>query len=283
MRGFALFLLTVVAIVMIGATVVMFKKYEKSSADYAESQTRYTEAINSIAEIQDSLYAMTAGDSTARMLSRGLETEQNLTAPQTQQALDRIAVINQTILRTKEKIRELESRLRKNRVKVAGLEKLIASLKQTVADKEELVGRLTVRVDSLQTQVFGLQTVVQQGEETIHARDRALEEKRRELATIYVIVGTKKELSTSGVIVQKGGFLGLGKTVRLTGRYDASRLSPLDTDREDLVRAPSTKVEVLSAQPAASYELRLETDHMELHIVDPAEFRKVKHLVLMTG
>ena len=110
MRGFALFLLIAVVVLLIGATAVLFRKYEKSSTNYAESQTRYNEAINAIAEIQDSLFAITAGDSTVGMLSQGLQTEQSLTEPQTREALDAIAVINKTIGRTKQKIRELEGK-----------------------------------------------------------------------------------------------------------------------------------------------------------------------------
>ena len=44
----------------------------------------------------------------------------------------------------------------------------------------------------------------------------------------------------------------------------------------------ATKVEVLSPQPVGSYELRTVDGKVELHILDPVEFRKVKHLVIMT-
>ena len=283
MRGIALFLLIAVVVLLIGATAVLFRKYEKSSTDFAESQTRYNEAINAIAEIQDSLFAITAGDSAVGVLSQGLQTEQSLTEPQTRQALDAIAVINKTIGRTKEKIRDLEGRLKKSGVRAAGLQKMIASLKISVAEKEALVAMLTGRADSLQVQVASLEGAVQQGQETIRAKDAALEERRSELATIYLLMGTKKELSASGVIVSKGGFLGMGKTVQLTGRFDESQFSRLDTDQEKLVRTPSAKARVLSAQPASSYELKVEGEQMELHILDPKEFRKVKHLVIMTG
>lgn len=283
MRGIVLFLLIAVVVLLIGATAVLFRKYEKSTTDYAESQTRYNEAINAIAEIQDSLFAITASDSAVGMLSQGLQTEQNLTEPQTRQALDAIAVINKTIGRTKERIRDLEGRLQKSGVRTAGLQKLIASLKQSVVEKEGMVSQLTGRVDSLQIQVVSLEGAVQQNQETIRAKDMALEERRSELATIYLLMGTKKELSTSGVIVSRGGFLGMGKTMQLTGRFDEGQFSRLDTDQERLVRTPGPKARVLSAQPAASYELKLEGDQMELHILDPKEFRKVKHLVIMTG
>lgn len=283
MRGLALFLLIAVVVLLIGATGLLFRKYEKSSSDYAQSQTRYNEAISAIAEIQDSLFAITAGDSTVGALSQGLRTEQTLTEPQTQQALEQIATINKSISRTKARIAELEGKLKKNGMRVAGLERMINGLKQSVAEKEAMVTTLTGRVDSLQVQVVGLQGEVQQSQETIRARDQALEERRTELATIYYRIGTKKELKESGVIVTTGGFLGMGKSVQLTGRFDEGQFTRLDTDSETLVHTQAPKARVLSAQPASSYELKLEGDQMELHILDAREFRKVRHLVIMTG
>ena len=282
MRGIVTFILIAVVVLLIGATAVLFRRYEKRSADFAESQSRYNEAINAIAEIQDSLFAITAAD-TAGMLSQGLRTEQTLTEPQTRQALDAIAVINKSIGRTKERIRDLEGRLQKSGVRAAGLQKMITSLKASVAEKEGQLALLGGRVDSLQVQVVSLEGTVAQNQETIRARDVTLEERRSELATIYYTMGTKKELTQWGVIESKGGFLGLGKTVQLTGRYEQSPATRLDTDQERLVRTSSVKARVLSPQPPASYELKVEGEQMELHILDPKEFRKVKHLVIMTG
>ncbi len=84
------------------------------------------------------------------------------------------------------------------------------------------------------------------------------------------------------MVVAKGGFLGMGKTLQITGHLDESLFKRLDTDQDRLVSAPSAKVQVLSAQPTSSYELAVGADRTELHILDPQEFRKVKHLVIMT-
>src|SRR5438477_11755093 len=105
-------------------------------------------------------------------------------------------------------------------MKTAGSQGMIAGLKRNMADKQGQVAELTTRVDSLQTQVAGLQTTVQEAQDTIVAKNEAIEEKRRELGTIYYVIGTKKDLSSSGIIVAKGGVLGLGKTLQLAGRFD---------------------------------------------------------------
>jgi cytochrome c-type biogenesis protein CcmH/NrfG len=78
MRRPVLFALIAVIAVLVIVAVVLFMKYQKTSTEYtnmrlAEETARvgYSEAFNAITEIQDSLNAITVGDTTVQMLSTG--------------------------------------------------------------------------------------------------------------------------------------------------------------------------------------------------------------------
>jgi predicted nucleic acid-binding Zn-ribbon protein len=273
-----------VIVVLLGATTVFFQKAQKSEAEYREAKaaeetarTHYAEAFNAIAEIQDSINAIVPDEASRRLRSDNLATEQRLNQPSREQALESIALLNASIQRTKERISSLEAKLKKSGVKMAGLQKMVANLKESVVEKEGRIAVLTTQVDSLQTQTTVLATQVQEHEVTI-------EEKRRELATVYVAVGSKKELKAQGVIDAKGGFLGLGKTVQPTGVATAAAYTPLDTDHETVVPIPAAKAKVISAQPPTSYQLTQGVDgKLELRITDPTEFRRVRQVVIVTA
>jgi uncharacterized coiled-coil protein SlyX len=278
-------MIAAVAVIVLlgGATAVFFQKSEKYAADYRDARaaeetarSHYAEAFNAIAEIQDSLNAITPDETGRRLRSDNLVAEQKLSQPNREQALESIALLNASIQRTKERITELEARLKKSGVRIAGLQKMVANLKQSVTEKEEHIAMLTTRVDALQTQVTGLVTQVQENEVTI-------EDKRRELATVYVAVGTKKELADRGVIASTGGFLGLGKTVQPTGVVNPSAYTPLDTDHETVVPLTGTKAKLVSAQPPSSYQLAAVDGRLELRILDPREFRRVRQVVIVTA
>jgi predicted nucleic acid-binding Zn-ribbon protein len=273
--------LVAVIAVLGGATAVLYSKFQKSTADYASLQVaeeaarnRYAQTIDAIAEIQDSLSSITLGDANVQMQTG--DTEQQISAPSGQEALDRIAQVRESIARSKVRIRQLESSLKKSGIRVAGLEKMVANLKQSVAEKEQLVTELSTQVGTLQTQVAGLETTVQESQSTI-------EQKRRELATVFVAVGTKQDLTESGVVEAKGGLLGMGKTLQPTGKFDEMSFRPLDTDQETVIPIPSAKAQVLSAQSPSSYELREVEGRLELHILNPEEFRRVRQLVIVTA
>jgi uncharacterized coiled-coil protein SlyX len=253
-----------------------------SQAATQESEDRYTHTIDAIAEIQDSLNAISAGEGVA-IVPGNARAEQNAGGANGQAALDRIALLRQSISNSKQRINQLESSLKKSGMKVGGLQKLVADLKRSVADREAEVAVLTTRVDSLNTQVTGLTATVTEREDTLHTRDVQIEDKRRELATVFYAVGSKGELSKAGIIRSSGGVLGLGKTVVPAPNPDPNAFTAMDTDQSTVIHIASPKARLISAQPLSSYELLPTGGGLDLHILNANEFRKVKQVVILTS
>lgn len=288
MRNPIVWILGAALVVLLGATTVFYQKLQRSTADYTalkteehETRIRYGEAINSIAAIQDSLNDIVLGEEAVKLRS-DYRSEARLTESQGDEVMARIAELKAGIERSKVKIQELDSRLKKSGIKIAGLEKMVANLKKNVAEKEQLVTELTARVESLQGEVTGLNAQVQEKDATIEQNVATIEEKRREIGTVYYTIGSKKDLSESGVITAKGGVLGLGKTLKPTGQVNDSFL-PLDTDYQTVLRIPAKEAQILTAQPATSYQVTSVGNELELRITNPEEFRKIRHLVIVTG
>jgi len=282
--------LAVLVVALLATTGMYYQKYQTATAGVAQAtndgmelKNRYGQAINEIAMIQDSLNAIVLGEQGANQLQSSLATEQQLSRSHGDEALARIAVLKAGIERTKEKITELDARLKKSGVKVSGLEKMIAGLKRNVADREAQVSQLTDQVATLESQVSTLSTDVAQKQETIAQQTLTIDDKTRELGTVYYMVGSKKDLTSAGVVEARGGVLGMGKTLKPSGGGNEANFTALNTDNETVIHIPAAKAQVLSAQPPSSYTLELVDGKMELRIIDPQAFRTVKHVVIMTA
>ncbi len=297
MRKPVLFVLAALALIFLVAAGMLYQKLQQRNDAYttlqAEEQVardRYSDAVNEIAAIQDSLNAIVLGEDGAAALKTQLDAETSLSQDRGDAAKIRIAEIKAGIERARQRIQNLEAELRESGVKLAGLEKMIKNLRSVVAEKETLIVALNRRVDELQTEVSGLHTTVAAREETIVARETTiqsqverLEESRRALGTIYYTIGSKKELKDSGTIVATGGVLGLGKTLRPSGSIDPALFTPMDTDQETSILIPAEEARVVSDQPLSSYTLELVDGQLELRILDPQSFRTVKHVIILTG
>jgi len=290
MRKTTQWVLIGVTVLLAGAATALYVQNQKTQEQLATTkmsesqvQDRYDRTIESIAEIQDSLDAIAVGPEGRAMFEGKTEAERRMSGPNRQDALDRIASLRTSIAQNKQRIQELETSVKKSGVQVKSLNRLIAGLKRNVGEKEDEIAILNARVESLNTQVTTLTTTVAEREDTLRTRDTQLEEKRREMATVYYVVGDKDRLKDSGVIETKGGVLGVGKTITPARAPNLAVFQPLDTDQETIIRTPTAKARLISAQPAGSYSLQLVDGHMELHITDPTEFRKVKQVVILSS
>ena len=283
MRKPAVIALALISLVFVGTTGAFYSKYKKSVASYAQlksedesTRSRYGAALTEIATIQDSLNAIVLGEEGLSKVTARSQAEVQVPPTVHDQVLERIALLKGAIERTKDRIQVLDTRLKKNGIRIAGLEKMVAGLRQSVAEKEERIAQLNTQVDGLQTQVTGLNATVEQ-------KTQEVTDKQQEIATVFYTMGTKKQLTQSGIVESKGGVLGLGKTLKPSGTFNEAAFTALNTDQENVIRIPAEKAQVLSAQPVSSYVLApVGKDMVELRIVDPKEFRKIKQVVILT-
>jgi predicted RNase H-like nuclease (RuvC/YqgF family) len=290
MRKTTQWVLVGVTVLLAGVATALYMQNQKTHQQLVaaqetgtQAQDRYDRTLESIAEIQDSLDAVAVGPEGRAMFEGRTEAERRMSGPNRQDALDRIAALRTSIAQNKERIQALEANVKKSGIKVSSLNRLIASLKRNVAEKEDEIAILNTRVEALGQQVTVLTTTVAEREDTLRTRDVQLEDKRREAATVYYVVGDKSRLKESGVIESKGGVLGVGKTITPSRTPNMTAFTPIDTDQETVIRTGAAKARLISAQPAGSYALQLVDGQMELHILNPTEFRKVKQVVILSS
>jgi uncharacterized coiled-coil protein SlyX len=276
MRRIPQLLLAIVVLVLGAATVGLFSLYQKSTtsletARSVEQSTRdqYAQAVSAIAEIQDSLETMMPEGERLPVSNPSFSDERAMNGASSGEVLERIAALRTRLQHHQERIEKLEADLKKSGTRIDGMEKMIANLRRILKQKEGELDQLAASLTEVR--------------DTLRVHDEMLVDRQRELATVYYVEGPKKELLKSGVIVAKGGVLGVGKTLKPSANIPEPLLSTLNTDEERVVRLDAKKAQVVSAQPVSSYQLLLVDGKMELHILDPAEFRKVRQLVIVTA
>jgi len=295
MRKPALFILSLLALVMAACIILLAVKYRDTRRAELTVRDQFNAALQSVAEIQDSLSAIVPLEARVLRMSQSSETGTPIGPTQKERMLSSIAELKESIRNTRERIRRLEENLATSQAEVESLTRIIDNLKRSVHEREVTIARLSARVDTLVTTVTVLQTDVRRGQETIaeqqqvieenqqeiEAKRQEIEEKRREIATVRYVVGTKKVLKEKGIVIDRGGVIGIGKSAVLAGTFNESDFTSLDTDHGLEIPIHGAEPQVLSGQSRGSYELRLGKTESLLLIRDAAEFRKVKYLVIM--
>ncbi len=242
---------------------------------------------------QDSLLMLINDISTDMASIKGLE--QILGDPTTlrgdspskrQQIRNDMAAIQATLQQRRERLEELEKKLKSSGASNSTLKKTIETLKAQIADQEGTINDLREKLSSANIKIADLNEKVDSLSTTVaavtEAKDQAEEENVKladELNICYYAIGSKKELKQYDII--KTGFL--RKTKVLPEDFDNSYFHRADKRTLTTIELHSTKAKVMTEQPADSYKIEDMDGQKVLKITNTARFwDKSNYLVIQT-
>lgn len=193
--------------------------------------------------------------------------------------------IRQALQQRRERLAQLEQKLKESGNKNATLVKTIETLKQQISTQESEIAELNTKLTAAGVQIASLGAKVDSLSTTVttvtEERETARQEATQltdELNTCYFAIGTKKELQDNQII--KTGFL--RKTKIMEGDFEKAYFTR--ADKRTLVSIPlhSKKAEVMTNQPKDSYEI-VDGDQGQkvLKILDPARFWELSNFLVI--
>lgn len=263
---------------------------EEEKAEEARNQATREELANAVAD-RDQLLTLVSeinsGMEQIKQLENILTVSNNIpgeTAGQREQIQSDIAAIQKALQDRRLKLEELEKKLYnsnltnnnlrttitslRNQIDAQAAE--IASLKNNLGEANARIGELDAAVDSLSTTVS---TVTNE-------RNIAQEENvnlANELNTCYYAIGSKSELKDKKII--ETGFL--RKTKLMKGDFDQSFFTTADKRTLTRIALHSKKAEVLTNQPAGSYNIADENGQKVLVITNPEQFWSLSNYLVV--
>ena len=200
------------------------------------------------------------------------------TADRKKQLRDDIVLIQQSINKHKNRLAELEKRLKQSTNYNSKMEKSIANLKMQLDDQQKTINNLTeqlaaahIQIKNLNQSVDSLNTVnkaVTREKEAAQEESKQLTNEVNNLNTCYYVVGSKKELKAHKII--ESGFL--RKTKILQGDFEMSYFTKADRRTLNEIPLHSKKAQLMTNHPSDSYEIVDHGNVKTLHILNPARF-----------
>jgi chromosome segregation ATPase len=189
--------------------------------------------------------------------------------------LSNIESIDDYINRSKSRLSTLRTRFKESELSSKTFEQALEKLALELQEKENYIAELKVRVDDLNEQVTTAQFAIKE-------RDLIIEEQTDQLHTAYYIIGTDEELEQKNIISEKGGILGFGKTKVVSSALDANDFNIADITLVNTVNINQLQedIEIISEHAADSYDLISDSISTKLEIKNPAEFWKMRYLVI---
>lgn len=302
MRAFGVVALCAVIVALLAAGLSMYRRIETREAEYVQKEAKYRalyleeqatrelyeRATEEIAEIQKNISEISLGDGGTLRLQGDLEEERILSEAGSNDARAQLDKIKVKISQTRDRLEGLEVQLAGRTAKIASLESIVAGLRKDLAERDRAVARLSQRVAELESRVSDLssevaaaQIEIEVGAKMIESQSAEIAATRREASTVLCVMGSKDSLMREHIIEEKGGVLGIGQSIVLTGNYGSPYFKALDCGENMVWNLGTEQVRVLSRQPLGSYKIERSGGVWKLHILDPVQFRTEKHLVIL--
>lgn len=222
----------------------------------AEIRNYYEEMIGFITEIDADMQTIKSAENF--VIEQSADTGDISISAQSRIKKD-LELMSNTLQRNRERIAQLEQKLRTSNANSAALRKSIEQLKAQIAEKDALIvelqeslaardvriGELDQAVSNLSTQVTDLTNVTQNQASVIATQDVALNE-------VYYIYAYTEQLRENNIFTGGGLF---SKTQVLKENFNRDAFTKADMRQLGSIFLESKKVKVCTNHPADSYEL----------------------------
>ena len=283
-----LFILSVVVFVSCGQHKKEIARMQAKQDSIAQlgvqKDNTILEYIGAMNEIQSNLDSIKTIE---KIVSVQTAPGTELKAEAKKRIVEDIAQINNLLQKNKEMVSALQGKLRNSNLKIVELEKMIEILNKQVGDKDAEIAVLKQQLEKLNVDVAGLnqkiETITKESEQAIMERNEVIESKTIELNTAFYGFGTKKELEAKNVIEKEGGFLGIGKTLKLKKDFNREFFMKVDIRQFNQLPLNTKKAKLVSYHPEGSYHMVM-TDKktVESIVIDkPEEFWKASKYLLI--
>ncbi len=197
-----------------------------------------------------------------------------------------ITSIYELMLKNKQTIKDLNTKLQQNGLKNKEMAKTIQLLTDQINAKDQEVTDLKTKLERLNIDLANAEKRAAELDSTLQEANNVNEEltevnnaQDAALNTVYYVVGTKKELIGHGVVDKAGAFKGL----KIGDSFDKNYFTQVDKRNLNSININVKNPKILSNHPTSSYKLVERGKIVEkLEITDPVAFwERSKFLVIV--
>ncbi len=247
---------------------------EASSKDSVINQ--FFESLN---EIETSLGEIKSKEATiSKETAKGGELSKDSRA----RINDDIKVINDLMNKNKRSISWLRKQLKASNIRIEELQKMIEKTNLLLVEKDSTITQLKDNLAKLNFSIQSLNDTLTTVKQENTKLASVVATKTNEMNQAYFIMGTEKQLVAKGIVVKEGGFLGLGKSIKLSSAPSDNNFTPVDIRTLNSIPLTAKKITLVTPHPADSYEIVSSNNKVtELVIKDAKAFwQKSKYLVI---
>jgi predicted nucleic acid-binding Zn-ribbon protein len=228
---------------------------EAIAKEAASKDSTINSFMESLNEIEDNLREVKQKEGSIKTSATGGAELQGTAKDRINQDINDI---NEIMEENKQKLINLQSKLKKSNIKISQFEKTIERMTEQLAEKDKEIGTLKEQLAAQNIQITELNTNVSNLKTESASKTQVIEQQVVKMNTAFYAVGTYKELRDNKVVNKEGGFLGLGKKKILKSDFNQDYFTQIDVSKITSIPINAKSAKVITTHPTSSYKIEMD-------------------------
>ncbi|MFB6343050.1 hypothetical protein ACE1ET_15080 [Saccharicrinis sp. FJH62] len=166
--------------------------------------------------------------------------------------------------------------------KLKSLQKTISLLEKQITDKDNELAALNAKIETLNIDVSDLKSTLEQLNQESERKSQELLQRENMMNQAWYIVESTDSLIDQQIVEKTGGFIGLGKTLKVSQSLNKEDFTMVDIRSFSSVPVNAKKAKLLTVHPEGSFHFENAEKSVESFVIDdPQAFWSVsKYLVI---
>lgn len=251
----------------------------------SEKDSQILDFVSAMTEIQENLDSIKQMQNIVQVESSAISEGQ---VSDKDKILSDIQVIADLMQKNHDLVNKLEKQLGASNSKVKELQRAIAVLNRQIEQKDAEISTLQAELEKLNIDVSELNKRMNEMSVESMRKDQVIQEKTSAIESQTIAInkafyafGTQKELIENDLVEKEGGFLGLGKTLKMKQDFNKAYFTEIDIREFSTLELHVKKAALITTHPAGSYHFEGDKTVESFVIDDPKEFWKTsKYLII---
>ncbi|PCJ82930.1 MAG: hypothetical protein COA57_12575 [Flavobacteriales bacterium] len=249
----------------------MLEELRQARVENMEKDSLMNDALKFFNEIEENLEEIKKREGLINLNTQ----ESTESADKKEKIVEDIQLINSLMARNHQRVTELQRIIQKQGLKIDELQRMLDRMILAIDNKN-------AQIDSLKGQLANMKIEYKLLAMENVEQAELIDMQTTDLNTAYYCFGTSKELRENGVITKEGGFIGIGKTEKLTEDFNKRYFTQMDVTTFSEVELKAKKAKVITSHPSSSYKITGSEMADKLVIKDAEKFWSVsKYLVIV--
>lgn len=239
----------------------------------SEKETVVLDFVKSMNDIQATLDEIKGKQKIISSVDKNIELQK----PQQEQIAEDLSIINKLLEQNKAELNNLRSKLKKSKGANTELQEMLDRVMRQVEEKD-------AEIIALKDQLVKTNAALENLFVEYNNRVEEIEQKDMELSTAYYAFGTEKELKKNKILTSEGGFIGIGKNVKLSADFNRDYFTKVDITTTPSISLMTKKAKLITVHPSNSYRFDKTADGKvdKITITDSKQFWSAsKYLVIV--